>query len=307
MISDPTTKAFSLFLDTLHDFIAVHKLELGSWLYTLLTRLLAKMSVDLVPSVQAKLERCFQLVRSSFAAENQFQQLLKFVNDSLQTPNLRVKAAYLGYLTALIQHNMEPADFKNTSAVRLGVTRIVNWTLDAKTAEVRRGAQAVLVALHELNKGEFTSMLALMDEFLRNTALKTISDRNASSGGVGLPSRRSLSRQTSANDLSNAESLPAKPILQSSPGGNDENVNPMEEDFYLSLKRTTDAIENLYSNAEHSSDDEQLGGGRRRPGSEDSGFSRTSLNVISGASTDFERASQRAETPIDEKSVASST
>ena len=164
MISDPTTKAFSLFLDTLHDFISVHKLDLGSWLYTLLTRLLTKQSVDLLPSVQAKLERCFALIRASFAAESQFQQLLKFVNDSLQTPNLKVKAAYLAYLTALIQTNMVATDFKNTSAVRLGVTRLVNWTLDAKTVEVRRGAQAVLIALHELNKGEFTSTLKKQTE-----------------------------------------------------------------------------------------------------------------------------------------------
>lgn len=90
MMSDPTTKVFSLFLDTLYDFLNAHKLDLGSWLYTLLTRLFNKMSVELLPTVQAKLDRCFDLIRASFAAENQFQQLLKFVNDSLQTPNLKV-------------------------------------------------------------------------------------------------------------------------------------------------------------------------------------------------------------------------
>ena len=138
-------------------------------------------------------------------------------------------------------------------------------------------------------------MLALMDEFLRNTALKTISDRSSNGG------RRSLSRQTSASDLAGVEG-PKQQTVQSPVGGNDENVNP--EDFYMSLKRTTDAIENLYSNADHSSDDEL---GRRRPGSEDSGFSRTSLNVISAATDCENGGSQRGETPADEKSIASSS
>ena len=95
MMSDPTTKVFSLFLDTLYDFLSAHKLDLGSWLYILLTRLFNKMSAELLPSVQAKLDRCFDLIRASFAAENQFQSLLKYVNDSLQTPNLKVNEAYL--------------------------------------------------------------------------------------------------------------------------------------------------------------------------------------------------------------------
>ncbi|XP_055338977.1 CLIP-associating protein 1-like isoform X2 [Paramacrobiotus metropolitanus] len=274
MMSDPTTKVFSLFLDTLYDFINVHKLDLGSWLYTLLTRLFGKMSVDLLPSVQCKVERCLELIRGSFAAENQFQQLLKFINDSLQTPNTKVKMAFLTYLTNLIRCNMVASDFKNTSAVRIGVTKLVNWSLDAKTPELRRAAQNVLIALHELNAGEFTSMLALMDEFLRDTALKVISGppKKELSDKPAIGNGRSRQNSVSRNDLTSAEKAT---VITSPQSSNDENINP--EDYYACLRQTTQAIEkfSLCSNLDYSSGDE----GRKHPGSEDSGFSRNSLNV----------------------------
>lgn len=297
MMSDPTTKVFSLFLDSLYDFISVHKLDLGSWLYTLLTRLFGKMSVDLLPSVQGKIDRCFELIRGSFAAENQFQQLLKFVNDSLQTPNLKVKAAFLSYLVNLITNNMAPSDFKNTSAVRIGVTKLVNWSTEAKTTDLRKMSQNVLISLHELNAGEFTSMLALMDDFLRDTALKVISG-SARRESVERPGARS--RQTSAASSRNGSKTDLRTCgkqvgITSPQSSNDENINP--EDFYACLRQTTQAIEklNLYSNLDYSSGDE----GRRNPGSEDSGFSRNSLNA--SAALDSEHSSQNGDLSFSEK------
>ena len=189
---------------------------------------------------------------------------------------------------------MGPNDFKNTSAVRIGVTKLVNWTLDGKSTELRKASQSVIIALHHLNSGEFTSMLALMDEYLRDTALKTISGTSRREGASkSRHASAASSRQGSSSDLRKTSSSASSP--QSS---NDENLNP--HDFYASLKQTTQAIEklNTFLNVDHSSDDE----GRRNGGSEDSGISRTSLNNISAA-VELEQSSQDGELDLPEETL----
>ncbi len=52
-----------MFLETLIDFVAVHRNDLHDWLYVLLTRLLNKMGSDMLGSVQAKVQRALEAVR----------------------------------------------------------------------------------------------------------------------------------------------------------------------------------------------------------------------------------------------------
>ncbi|MGH0124604.1 UNVERIFIED_CONTAM: hypothetical protein FKN15_019445 [Acipenser sinensis] len=59
MFADPHSKVFSMFLETLVDFIHVHKEDLQDWLFVLLTQLLKKMGADLLGSVQAKVFSMF--------------------------------------------------------------------------------------------------------------------------------------------------------------------------------------------------------------------------------------------------------
>lgn len=56
-------QVFSMFLETLVDFIQVHKDDLHDWLGPLLTRLLKKMGADLLGSVQAKVQRALDVTR----------------------------------------------------------------------------------------------------------------------------------------------------------------------------------------------------------------------------------------------------
>ena len=56
-------QVFGMFLETLIDFVAVHRNELHDWLYVLLTRLLNKMGSDMLGSVQAKVQRALEAVR----------------------------------------------------------------------------------------------------------------------------------------------------------------------------------------------------------------------------------------------------
>lgn len=45
-------QVFSMFLETLVDFIIIHKDDLQDWLFVLLTQLLKKMGADLLGSIQ---------------------------------------------------------------------------------------------------------------------------------------------------------------------------------------------------------------------------------------------------------------
>lgn len=78
-------QVFSMFLETLVDFILLHREDLQDWLFVLLTQLLKKMGADLLGSVQAKVQKALDVTRSDLYWEKQAQlfnstvQLLFFV------------------------------------------------------------------------------------------------------------------------------------------------------------------------------------------------------------------------------------
>lgn len=54
-----------MFLETLVDFIVLHREDLQDWLFVLLTQLLKKMGADLLGSVQAKVQKALDVTRSA--------------------------------------------------------------------------------------------------------------------------------------------------------------------------------------------------------------------------------------------------
>lgn len=62
---------------------------------------------------------------------------MRFIVDQTQTPNLKVKVAILRYVHALAPH-MDPAHFVNSSETRLAVSRIITWTTEPKSSDVRK-------------------------------------------------------------------------------------------------------------------------------------------------------------------------
>ncbi|XP_053295835.1 CLIP-associating protein 1a [Pleuronectes platessa] len=138
MFADPHSKrVFSMFLETLVDFVTVHREDLQDWLFVLLTQLLKKMGADLLGSVQAKVQKALDVTRESFPFDQQFNILMRFIVDQTQTPNLKVKVAILKYIESLGRH-MDPTDFVNSSETRLAVSRIITWTTEPKSSDVRK-------------------------------------------------------------------------------------------------------------------------------------------------------------------------
>ncbi|XP_046694804.1 CLIP-associating protein 1a isoform X21 [Silurus meridionalis] len=191
MFADPHSKrVFSMFLETLVDFITVHREDLQDWLFVLLTQLLKKMGADLLGSVQAKVQKALDITRESFPFDQQFNILMRFIVDQTQTPNLKVKVAILKYIESLARQ-MDPGDFVNSSETRLAVSRIITWTTEPKSSDVRKAAQVVLISLFELNTPEFTMLLGALPKTFQDGATKLLHTHlknSSSTSGVSSPS-----------------------------------------------------------------------------------------------------------------------
>uniref|UniRef100_A0A8C0XWI3 TOG domain-containing protein n=1 Tax=Castor canadensis TaxID=51338 RepID=A0A8C0XWI3_CASCN len=281
MFADPHSKVFSMFLETLVDFIIIHKDDLQDWLFVLLTQLLKKMGADLLGSVQAKVQKALDVTRDSFPFDQQFNILMRFIVDQTQTPNLKVKVAILKYIESLARQ-MDPTDFVNSSETRLAVSRIITWTTEPKSSDVRKSplqrsrageelptraastcsgpgqgnleenckqaAQIVLISLFELNTPEFTMLLGALPKTFQDGATKLLHNhlKNSSNTSVGSPSN-TIGRTPSRHPSSRTSPLTSP--TNCSHGGlspsmldyDTENLN--SEEIYSSLRGVTEAIE----------------------------------------------------------------
>nr|XP_029514486.1 CLIP-associating protein 2 isoform X17 [Oncorhynchus nerka] len=242
-------RVFSMFLETLVDFVLVHREDLQDWLFVLLTQLLKKMGADLLGSVQAKVQRALDITRESFPNDLQFTILMRFTVDQTQTPNLKVKVAVLKYIETLTLQ-MEPQDFVNSSETRLAVSRIITWTTEPKSSDVRKAAQSVLISLFQLNTPEFTMLLAALPKTFQDGATKLLQNHLRNTGNAAqAPTGSPLTRHTPRSPASWSSPLTSPTNTSqntSSPSAFDydtENMN--SEDIYSSLRGVTEAIQNF--------------------------------------------------------------
>ncbi|XP_043074488.1 CLIP-associating protein 2 isoform X33 [Puntigrus tetrazona] len=250
MFADPHSKrVFSMFLETLVDFIAVHKEDLQDWLFVLLTQLLKKMGADLLGSVQAKVQKALDVTRESFPNDLQFTILMRFTVDQTQTPNLKVKVAILKYIETLTLQ-MEPQDFVNSSETRLAVSRIITWTTEPKSSDVRKAAQSVLISLFQLNTPEFTMLLAALPKTFQDGATKLLQNHLRNTGNTSqAPMGSPLTRHTPRSPASWSSPLTSPTNTSQntpSPSAFDydtENMN--SEEIYSSLRGVSQAIQNF--------------------------------------------------------------
>ncbi|XP_035762377.1 CLIP-associating protein 2 isoform X24 [Neolamprologus brichardi] len=242
-------RVFSMFLETLVDFIQVHKDDLQDWLFVLLTQLLKKMGADLLGSVQAKVQRALDITRECFPNDLQFTILMRFTVDQTQTPNLKVKVAILKYIETLTLQ-MEAPDFVNSSETRLAVSRIITWTTEPKSSDVRKAAQSVLIALFQLNTPEFTMLLAALPKTFQDGATKLLQNHlkntgNAAQAPMGSPMTRHTPRSPASwsSPVTSPTNTSQNTLSPSAFDYDTENMN--SEDIYSSLKGVTEAIQNF--------------------------------------------------------------
>lgn len=143
---------------------------------------------------------------------------------------------------------MDPTDFVNSSETRLAVSRIITWTTEPKSSDVRKAAQIVLISLFELNTPEFTMLLGALPKTFQDGATKLLHNhlKNSSNTSVGSPSN-TIGRTPSRHPSSRTSPLTSP--TNCSHGGlspsmldyDTENLN--SEEIYSSLRGVTEAIE----------------------------------------------------------------
>uniref|UniRef100_A0A674BPP0 Cytoplasmic linker associated protein 1a n=1 Tax=Salmo trutta TaxID=8032 RepID=A0A674BPP0_SALTR len=284
MFADPHSKVFSMFLETLVDFVLVHREDLQDWLFVLLTQLLKKMGADLLGSVQAKVQKALDITRESFPFDQQFNILMRFIVDQTQTPNLKVKVAILKYIESL-GRQMDPTDFVNSSETRLAVSRIITWTTEPKSSDVRKtlhnwvveelsgrsgtaallsqqageghleerckqAAQVVLISLFELNTPEFTMLLGALPKTFQDGATKLLHNhlKNSSNTNSSSPSN-TIGRTPPRHTPSRTSPLTSP--TNCSHGGLSPSMleydteNMNSDEIYSSLRGVTEAIQSF--------------------------------------------------------------
>ncbi|XP_056877418.1 CLIP-associating protein 2 isoform X21 [Takifugu flavidus] len=339
MFADPHSKVFSMFLETLVDFIQVHKEDLQDWLFVLLTQLLKKMGADLLGSVQAKVQKALDVTRESFPNDLQFTILMRFTVDQTQTPNLKpvrssccgrggsgvklfpprarrracsldeqaaawsqssqVKVAILRYIETLTLQ-MEAPDFVNSSETRLAVSRIITWTTEPKSSDVRKAAQSVLISLFQLNTPEFSMLLAALPKTFQDGATKLLQNHLKNTGSVAqAPVGSPLTRHTprSPASWSSPVTSPTNTSQNTpSPSAFDydtENMN--SEDIYSSLKGVTEAIQNFSFRSQEDMNEPV----QRRDGEEgDSGTDGRGSDVMDGGRMALDNKTSLLNTPL---------
>lgn len=286
MFTDAHTKVFSLFLDALTVLIEIHKDDMHENLYFLMSRLLNKLGGDLLGSIQAKTLKTLDLVRYCFPYSLQMALLLRFMMDNTQTPNSRVKVALLNYLTALVR-DMQPSDLTAVTSqsgspglmmgmagvgasvspqlVEASVAKVVAWTSDIRSAEVRKASQDALYALFSLHPAEVTRILntlpkvcqesasqiiqSQLNRTMDNVSLNRASDSPTSVVAGSSPLRSPVTPQSQFQIPNPSSQQPSTPtyfskISSSRSLENDENEHYNPEEVYKSIRKTTAEIQN---------------------------------------------------------------
>uniref|UniRef100_A0A8C2KGY6 Cytoplasmic linker associated protein 1a n=1 Tax=Cyprinus carpio TaxID=7962 RepID=A0A8C2KGY6_CYPCA len=307
MFADPHSKVFSMFLETLVDFITVHREDLQDWLFVLLTQLLKKMGADLLGSVQAKVQKALDVTRESFPFDQQFNILMRFIVDQTQTPNLKVKVAILKYIESLARQ-MDPADFVNSSETRLAVSRIITWTTEPKSSDVRKAAQVVLISLFELNTPEFTMLLGALPKTFQDGATKLLHNHLKNSSNTSSVSSPSNTMGRTPPRHPTSRTSPLTSPTNCSHGGlspsmleyDTENMN--SDEIFSSLRGVTEAIQSFsYRSQEDLNEpirrdgkkDDAAGKEGASPGSD----ARLGLDVMEGGRTALDNKTSLLNTP----------
>ncbi|XP_064397669.1 CLIP-associating protein 1-B-like [Halichondria panicea] len=214
MFAEPHAKVFSMFLDTLAKFIEEHREYLDDWLYIMLLRLIHRQGSDMLTSVHFKLQLVLEQIRKSFDPDVQFSNMCRLVSDQSQPMNSKVKVAWLEYFLELLP-SVEGSDFKDNTVMRQALPKLIEYTTEPKSAEVRRQSQKVLTRLFDLNPATLSLMLNALPRILQESANRILQCYVADMSSSGEESDREKS--TSPKKTSPAQRKPPRTPLSNSP------------------------------------------------------------------------------------------
>uniref|UniRef100_A0A8C0YTJ9 Cytoplasmic linker associated protein 2 n=1 Tax=Canis lupus familiaris TaxID=9615 RepID=A0A8C0YTJ9_CANLF len=179
----------------------------------------------------------------------ELKRLCEIFTRMFADPHGKVKVAILKYIETLAKQ-MDPGDFINSSETRLAVSRVITWTTEPKSSDVRKAAQSVLISLFELNTPEFTMLLGALPKTFQDGATKLLHNHlrntgNGTQGSMGSPLTRPTPRSPAnwSSPLTSPTNTSQNTLSPSAFDYDTENMN--SEDIYSSLRGVTEAIQNF--------------------------------------------------------------
>merc|ERR1719319_1435549 len=280
---DAHTKVFSLFLETMGELVTSHKADLYDWLYVLLTRLLNKLGADLLGSVIHKINRTLDVVRESFRYEEQLLVVMKFLCDQTQTPNSKVKLATLAYMRSLVTL-VESPDIPINKESEMALAKIITWTSEPKSPDIRRSAHQTLVSFFNTHTTPMTQILQKLPKVYQDNAAELVEKH--------LPPGESPLKPSSGPSPMKPRSLHSPntvgrrpPAARVSLGDPDDSENLNPDEVNKSLRLTANAIQN-YSfdtgKGDHRKKSQEMLTGVDLPDEKDSGISQVSAEEGNG-------------------------
>ncbi len=192
------------------------------------------------------------MVRDSFTYAEQTSAIFKFLIDQTQTPNSKVKVATMNYLRTLAQL-MEPSEVLTMSLSsaeqEMALGKIITWTYEPKSAEVRKAAMASVVSLFRLNANHFSMILHRLPKVYQDNAADLVSEFIMSASSATLTESTSetlkpinLAENSAGSGSSITKRRDSRDNNNKDPVDDSENLNP--EEVHKSLRSTANAIQN---------------------------------------------------------------
>nr|VZH94977.1 unnamed protein product [Spirometra erinaceieuropaei] len=190
IFGDSSSKVLSLFMDTLQLFMKTYHLLLHDWVYVALVRLLSRQGHEVLSSHQRAIKETLTVLRSTFPLDLQFFHCCRFVIDDALTPAPKVKVCMLEYIKDLLV--MMPMDALNSPPVEVvkAITRIITWSTEPKSAEVRRLSSRVIIKMSDLNPDNFSHLIQQIPRSQQEQASKLLKtyQKTSTAGGSALAS-----------------------------------------------------------------------------------------------------------------------
>lgn len=248
-----------------------------------MTRLFLKMGHDTLNSVQSKIAETLDLIRDSFSPCDQLHVIIRFLSDQTQTPGVKSKISTLLYINCLLP-TIEPGEWATNSQheTQVALMKIISWTADPKSSELRKCSAEALLNLFNLNENEFLDNVYGLPKNYQDAAFQVIQIKRRSSQesnyakissplhnpgasffNTSSPSRNTYNSSSSSSDIGilgimasglsgsgggggGSKSQPVNSQLKSSNQNDylyDDAENMNPEEIYNSLKQTTDEIQ----------------------------------------------------------------
>lgn len=214
-----------------------------------MTRLFLKLGSDTLGSIQTKINRILDIVQRNFTHQDQFNTIIRFLNDQTQTPTIKTKIIVLHYFHNLLTKMMSNEwVLSNGNDLKISLMKIISWTSDPKSQELRKNAQEVLCDLFNLNTVEYLNVLKQLPNTYQDTACQLTQMKKRFSSDASINDNGSNGKQSSTSSR-RSSSLTRNSLLKtdSLEYENSENFNP--DQFYSSLKKTADEIHEYVSSS----------------------------------------------------------